>query len=222
MDRAAAIADIKRGLGYRQTQETTIIAKLQEAQRLLELGRTLPNFLLVFNTPITVTADNEVIALPTGFIRFHDDYQMYYLNSDNAKVFVPRKNYSEAYFAYVGSGAADDSAQLDDATDGYPKAVVIPNKTNGILIPKPTVSFTMYLTAYIKDEVLDANVQNLWLLNAPDVLIGLAGKLTADVLRDKDASAAFADRYKLGLGSLLGDIIEDELAGRGLVMGRNN
>ena len=56
----------------------------------------------------------------------------------------------------------------------------------------------------------------------PDVLIGMAGMRVAAILRDKGAYDQFAQRANLAGKSLMGDIIEDELAGRGLVMGRNN
>lgn len=221
MLRSLAIADIKSGLGFRQTQDTVIIRRLQEAQRELELGSTLPDFLLSYDNAITVTADTAEIALPSRFIRFHDDYELYYLNSDNKSVFLPRRNYREAYEAYVGTGEENDS--VDSTTDsGYPKVVVQRSKTSAILVPTPTVSFTAYLTCYVGAVVLDADVENAWLLNAPDVLIGLAGTWVASNLRDKDALATFTQRYKMGRAAVLADKIEDELAGRGLIMGRNN
>lgn len=222
MLRSLAIADIKRGLGYRQTQDSTIIAKLQEAQRQLELGRTLPNFLISYDEEITVTASTAEVALPARFIRLVDEYDMYYTNTYGNRVFIPRRNYTEAYQAYVASGEADASDVTEDTSEGYPQVFVLKNKTTAILVPTPTVSFTMYLTCYVGAEILDSEIENSWLLNAPDVLIGLAGMKVAATLRDKGAIELFSGQYKLGLGGLLGDIIEDELAGRGLVMGRNN
>lgn len=221
MLRAEAIAIIKRGLGFRQTQDTAIIAALKEAQRELELGQTLPNFLLEFDTPVAVTAATNAITLPTGFIRLHDDYDLYYVNSDNASVFLPRRNYTEAYQAYVASGEADDSAVIGQPSS-YPQVVVLLNKTQAILIPTPTISFTAYLTYYKAAAKLDSDIENVWLANAPDVLIGMAGMIVAGNLRDKDALSEFTRRAGMGKKSLMGDIVEDELGGRGLVMGRNN
>lgn len=212
---------IKRGLGFRQTQDTAIVAALKEAQRELELGQTLPNFLLEFDAPVAVTADTNTIALPAGFIRLHDDYQLYYTNSDNANVFIPRKNYTEAYQAYVASGREDDSAVIGQPSS-YPKVFVPLNKTEAILIPTPTVSFTAYLTYYKAAAVLDSDIENVWLAHAPDVLVGMAGMIVAGNLRDKDALSEFTRRAGMGKKSLMGDIVEDELGGRGLVMGRNN
>src|SRR3954463_3794751 len=110
MLRSEAIAIIKRGLGFRQTQDTAIIAALQEAQRDLELGHTLPNFLLAYDVVVPIVAGTALISLPTGVLRFHEDYELYYVNSNAARVFVPRRTYDEAYKAYVASGVQDDSA----------------------------------------------------------------------------------------------------------------
>lgn len=221
MTRSEAILSIKRGLGFRQTQDTAILAALKEAQRNLELGKTLPPWLVEFDTPIPITNGSNVVTLPTGFIRLHDEYDLYYVNSSGANVFIPRKNYKEAYQAFVASGGADDSP-VNSSTSPYPRAFVILNKVEGILIPTPTVSFTAYLTYYKAATVLDSDIENAWLLHAPDYLIGLAGMTVAGNLRDKDALAEFTRRAKLGGSGLMGDIIEDELAGRPLIMGRNN
>jgi len=222
MIRSAAILEIKRGLGYRTTQDTTIIAALQEAQRVLELGHTLPNWLITYDEAITVTADSASITLPVRFIRFHDDYSLYYTNSDAARVFIPRRNYTEAYQAYVASGEADASDVSTDTSGGYPSVVVARNKTTAILIPTPTVGFTAYLSFYQGALVLDGDIENAWLFNAPDVLIGMAGMRCAGIVRDKGAMEQFSQRANMGGKSLMGDIIEDEIAGRGLIMGRNN
>lgn len=223
MLRSVAITDIKAGIGFRQTQDATIIRKLKEAQRNLELGNTLPDFLISYDNPITVTADVAEITLPTRFIRFHDDYDMYYLNSYDNRVFLPRRNYSEAYKTYVGSGTPlDDGDVTTNLVEGYPRVVVQRSKTDAILIPTPTVSFTAYLTCYVGAEILDTDIENAWLANAPDVLIGLAGMGVAGVVRDKDGFAEFQRRFQQGGRGMIGDKIEDELAGRGLVMGRDN
>lgn len=219
MQRSEAIAIIKRGLGFRQTQDAAIIAALQEAQRDLELGHTLPNFLLAYDQPIAVTAGSGAITLPTGFLRMHDDYDMYYINTDGARVFIPRKQYTEAYQAYVASGEEDDTVAATDST--YPQVWVQQGKTTGLVIPTPTVSFTAYLTAYKAAAVLNSEIENAWLANAPNVLVNMAGMIVAGNVRDAAALQEFTRRANQAGKSYMGDIIEDELAGRGLVMGRD-
>jgi hypothetical protein len=220
MLRSEAISIIKRGLGFRQTQDAAIIAALQEAQRIMELGHTLPEWLLVYDQAVTVTAGVPTITLPTGFIRMPDDFDLYYINSDSARVFIPRKNYTEAYQAYVASGDENDTPDGVDST--YPKVWVRRGKTAGLVIPTPTVSFTAYMTFYKAAATLDSDVENLWLANVPDLLIGMAGMTVAGNLRDNAAYAQFQQRANLAGRSHMGDIIEDELAGRGLIMGRDN
>jgi hypothetical protein len=65
-------------------------------------------------------------------------------------------------------------------------------------------------------------VENAWLQYAPNYLIGLAGVMVAGDLRDKGAEQKFNTMAQIGHKALIGDIVEDELAGRPLVMGRNN
>lgn len=221
MIRSEAVAEIKRGLGFRQTQDTTIIAALQSAQRILETGRSLPDWLLVYDAAITVTADDPLFALPERFLRFHEDYELYYTNSDAARVFIPRRGYQEAYTSYVATGEEDASA-VDTETDTYPSVFVQRSSTAGLFIPTPTTSFTAYLTYYRGAVLLDTDVENLWLEKIPDLIISLAGMKVAGTLRDKDALNKFSTDYKMAQGSYLGDIVEQELAGRPMIMGRNN
>lgn len=220
MLRSEAISIIKRGLGFRTTQDAAIIAALQEAQRILELGHTLPQWLLSYDAPILMFANNPSFTLPTGFIRMHDDYDLYYVNSDSARVFLPRRNYTEAYQAYVASGSENDTPASVDSV--YPQVWTQRGKTTGILTPTPTVSFTGYLTYYKAADKLTADIENAWLLNSPDTLIGMAGMTVAGQLRDNDAYQKFAQRANIAGKSLMGDIVEEELAGRALVMGRDN
>lgn len=220
MLRSEAISIIKRGLGFRQTQDAAIIAALKEAQRIMELGHTLPDWLLTYDNPIVVTANSPTITLPVGFIRMHDDYDLYYLNTNSARVFLPRRNNTEAYQAYVASG--DENDEVDVVTSSYPQVWVRRGKRQGILVPTPTVSFTAYLTCYASGVTLDSDVENAWLANAPDLLIGMAGMTVAGNLRDTAAYNTFSQRANLAGKSFMGDIVEDELAGRGMVMGRNN
>jgi hypothetical protein len=220
MDRTTAVREIKRGLGFRQTQDSSIVLALQSAQRILETGRTLPNWLLEYDAAITVTADVATFDLPEGFLRVHEDYELYYTNSDSARVFIPRRGYTEAYTAYVASGF--DSEVSPTPTSEYPQVWVKRSDSVGLFVPTPTTSFTAYLTYYKAAEVLTTDVENAWLANAPDLIIGLAGIKIAGPLRDKGAMELFSMQYKMGQGSFMGQVVEDELQGRGLVMGRNN
>ena len=93
--RSEAIAEIKRGTGYRATQEPTIIAALQQAQRELETGRTLPKMLLKTAT-LAYTASGSIVTLPVDFLRFSGNYPIHYRNSDNAVIELPILSADEA------------------------------------------------------------------------------------------------------------------------------
>jgi hypothetical protein len=220
MMRSEAIGIIKRGMGFRQTQDVAIIAALKQAQRDAELGQTLPNWLLAFDQTISVVANTGTATFPTGFLRLHDDYPPYYLNSSGAKVFLARYGSIEAYTAYVASGAWDDEPTVSDS--GHPNVFVQESKTRLTLVPTPTTSFTLYLTAYKAADVLDSDIENKWLQYAPNYIVGMAGLHVAGDVRDKGAAEKFSLMAKMGGKAFLGDIVEDELAGRPLMMGRNN
>jgi hypothetical protein len=221
MLRSEAITIIKRGTGFRQTQDVAIIAALKSVQRDLEAGQTLPNWLLHFDQPIAVLAGNPLGAFPLGFLRVHEDYPMYRLNVGGAPIFIPRKQSIEATQAYVTSGESD-ADEVDLITPSYPSVFVQDTKTRLHFVPTPTVSFTAYLTCYMAEPTLDSEIENAWLKYAPDYVCGLAGMNIAGDLRDKGAVDRFTLMAKMGGKAFLGDIVEDELAGRPLIMGRNN
>lgn len=214
MLRSEAMTILKRGLGFRQTQDAAIIAALRTAQRDLEAGKTLPNWLLEFDVEIPVTADTATITMPTGFLRFHDDYELYYLNDDGVAITLPRRTPQEAVAAYPEGSTTD--------TDGYPRVMVLNSPTRATLVPTPTVSFTAKLTYYKAAEVLDTDIENAWLRNAANYIIGLAGMSVAGDVRDAGALQRFTAMARLGGQGYFAEIVEQELAGRPLIMGRNN
>lgn len=211
MVRSEAIAIIKRGLGFRQTQDESIIAALQSAQRTLEKGKTLPLWLLG-GAIVPVTPGVESIVLPLRFLRLSRNHAVYYRDSSGARVLLAVKNYNEAYDAYGGG----------QNTSGYPKVIVILTKVLASLLPVPQYQIDIVFNYYLGAEILDAEKSNRWLENAPDYIIGEAGMQVAMQLRDKDALSGFTAMRDRGRAAQLGDIIEDELTERGLVMGRDN
>ena len=219
MLRSKAITIVKRGLGFRQTQDMAIISAMQIAQRTLESGKSLPTFLLVFDAPINITAGDPNFATPDRFLRMHDNYDMYYLNTSGAKVFIPRLNNTEAYQTFVASGNAE---AIPATTGNYPNSMVLQTTSGGILVPTPKTSFTAYLTYYRAAELLTAEIENAWLANEPDYLIALAGINVAQDLRDAGALQKFSAMARMAGQGYLGNIVDQELQGRPLIMGRNN
>lgn len=213
MMRSEAIGIIKRGLGFRQTQDAAIVAALKQVQRDLEHGKTLPDWLLTYGAVCSVLTPGYIVTLPTTFLRFHEEYPPYYVDADGTAVNIPRKNSMEARDAYPAS--PDDVA-------GYPKVFVLLGDGRIQLYPKSTVGLSIYVTYYRSEPTLDSEIENAWLAKAANYLVGLAGVQIAGDLRDKGAMEKFSLMAKMGNSAYLGDIVETELAGRPLVMGRNN
>lgn len=213
MNLSEALTEIKRGLGYRTTLDSSIVGAINSAQRALEMGVSLPDFLLEFDAPITVTADDETITLPEGFLRMHDEYDMYYIDSDLGRVYLPRRGEQEARVAYA-----------NPTTPTYPLTWVRRSNTAGILVPAPSESGTYYLTYYKAEPVLSVGgtTENKWLDNLPDIVIGTAGLQVTTGIGYKEGIDYFKQYLARGEKSRMGGIVDAELQGRGIVMGRNN
>lgn len=211
MNLTNALRDMRRGLGYKTALDVSLIDALNSVKRTLEQGVSLPDFLLVYDAPITVTADSEVIALPTGFLRMSDKFDMYYINSDNGRVKVPLKTEAEGRAAY---------GDLTDKQYASVWALRLPSA--GVVIPVPTLSATYYLTYYkAADDFALGNETNLWLTYLPDILVGTAGLEVCDAIGYKEGRTYFQNRLVRGEKARMGGIVDAELQGRGLIMGRN-
>jgi hypothetical protein len=225
MLRSEAITIIKRGLGFRQTQDASIIAALQSAQRTIELGKSLPRFLLntfQFDT-VSGTASYSITGvLEDRFIRVQEDALPYYTTTGGAQVKIPVGYYDELYAALVSDSTESDAEVIEDSAPVYPQALTIGNSGTIFLIPTPTVVVEVSVNAYFKALVLDSDIENAWLKYMPDYLIGEAGMIVAMVVRDKDALMSFKAMRDRGFQSHLGAIIDSELQGRQLIMGRDN
>jgi hypothetical protein len=200
--------------------DTRLLRRLDQAQVQLETGKTLPEFLLEYDTLIAVTAIST-FDLPVDFNRLHEEYEAYYLDTEGTgRIRVPRRNYSEAWDSY-GPVADEGEVEEEDATR---PSVWVLRQSTGFMVPTPTEAFSLYLTYYKHDVLpsdLGADDTNLWLTHAPEALIGEAGVRAAAIARDSEAMQIFSGRRDAGVRALLGDIIERQLAGRSLIMGRN-
>lgn len=209
MDRAAAVRRIQRGLGWRSNLEYDIIMSLQEAQRDLERGKSLPEFLLVEDATLTVTAGTGEIALPTNFLRRSSHKLRYTLDNSDKPQFVEWRNLNEAL------------AQWGGADSRSPQVVVLRNSTL-LFYPERDKPYTVTWSYYKKDAVLSTNIQNLWLQNAPELLIGLAGMSIAADAKNSNALATFTNMYKMARQTWFNEIVVQEMDDGPLIMGANN
>lgn len=211
MVRDEAIVRIQDGLGFAHRQGEKLILRLQEAQRELEMGKTLPQFLLQQDQVLDVPYGELAATLPTGFLRIDDSYTPFFIAPGaTSRTFVTIKR------------SITEIVQAYNTTTGFSPPTIM-------AIRKSTVQFATYADAhyqifwnyYKAAQVLVSNFENEWLANAPEWLIGEAGYRMAMDVRDKDAMANFDVMRKLGRAAVFGEIIADEESSGPIIMGAN-
>jgi hypothetical protein len=182
MLRDAAVARVQQGLGWRGDKAAEIVNALQDVQQELELGPTLPWFLISEILSVSTEEDEERLALPEGFIKEIDDGAVFYYNSDATT--------SDAVWTEIKKDELDYLRKTYPG-EGAPSHYNLQGKYMR-LFPTPDAStYTVKLSAYMKDTVLSNNIENKWLENVPRLLIGLAGIELGNDLRDKMALGRF-------------------------------
>lgn len=214
MTRDEAVQRISDGLGFMASgnaMEAKIILRLQEAQRDLEKGKTLPKFLLEEDATLTLAADAHTVALPSDFLRVDDEVPIHFTQEDSdIPVFLEKKMYVDAVRANI----------RDEDEAVFPSVYVIRNSVIDF-ITTADQEYTLTWNYYKKAEVLTTNVENAWLANAPDWLIGEAGGRIAKDARDAEAIALFADMEKRGRAATFGEVLVEETSGGPFQMGAN-
>lgn len=185
MDRDTAIAQIQFDLGNRSDLFDAIALKLQQAQRLLEMGKSLPWFLRNGATSTLAVVDNGLLAIPDGFLREFPNETFHYTGENGAITYLEKTDQRNGLLGTVGMAP------------GRPRAYRI-GKTVFQFFPAPDRAYTLSWAYYKAGDLLDSNIDtNAWLIYAPDVLIGTAGSMMAEVLQHTAAKARF-DNLALG------------------------
>lgn len=179
MLRDVAVARVKQMLGFRKDQDANIVQAMQEVQSELEKEPELPDFLRKTYSGLVTVANVRTVNVPSDFIREWEQDQMNITTSDGPQSVVK----DELGFLRI---------RYTDT--GVPLKYALVNK-QFYLFPMPDQIYTIDGTYYAKDAVLSTNIENLWLENIPEILIGGAGVLLATGLRDKDAIQLFAGMY---------------------------
>lgn len=229
MLRDVAVQRINDAIGFRPSGnplEARIVLRLQEAQRDLERGKTLPRFLIVEDYSFTLVAGDHSVSLPTGFIREDDDTRIrFFPSTSEVPTFLERKYYIDAVQANIRSATDPDTT----AEPVAPSVYVI-RKSTIDFINVADQDYVLYMNYYKAAELLTSNVENAWLvadiatptLGAPEWLIGEAGYRMARDLRDKEAMEVFADMRQAGRAACFGEILASEDASGPIQMGMNN
>lgn len=222
MTRTEAVAMINQGIGFRPTGnplEGAIILKLQEAQRDLEKGRTLPKFLLQEDQTLTLVAGTSGVALPAGFLRESDETRIRYFPSASTsakQVFLERRFLIDAVEA--------NASTLDVSPVGgtRPPSVYVMRKSTISFINRADQTYTLLWDYYKAGALLTSDIENVWLANAPEWLWGEAGyRIALDLVNAADAVAKFDKIRMMGRIAAFSEDITEELASGPLQMGAN-
>lgn len=210
MLQSEAVTRIQDGLGFVSRQEAKIILRLKEAQRELEKGKTLPPFLLQETQTLALLANTATVALPTRFLRIDDSFRPYFVaTGETAPTFLSvKRSFTDALEANVEEGATG------------PRVMVI-RRTAIDFINNADKNYTVYWQYYKGAVVLDSNIENEWLANAPEWLIGEAGWRMAMDARDTQGVQIFDAMRKSGRAATFGEIVAGEESSGPLIMGAN-
>lgn len=213
MLRSVAVARIQRGLGFANRQSDNIVLALQEAQKELEQGKTLPKFLIQEFQGLLLLAGNNSVALPTGFLRINDQVKPYYIaTGDTQNTYLPVvRDFSVGQERYY----------LGTAFSGAPRAFTVMKSSIQFYNTAADKNYTILWSYYKSAAVLDTDIENEWLTNAPNWLIGEAGWRMAQDLRDKDAVVIFDNLRKTGRDAAFREMVASEEASGQVMMGEN-
>lgn len=215
MLRSVAITRINDGLGFRAAGnelESKIVLRLQEAQRDLERGKTLPRFLLQENQTLSLLSGASTAALPAGFLRESDENRLHYFGAASSRaIFLSRRYYIDAVDAQL-----NDDVELPVAPTVY-----VMRKTTIDFITTANANYTLYWDYYKAADILASDIENAWLAGAPEWLIGEAGYRLAMDVRDADAVTLFNSMRTAGRAACLGDDVAFELAAGPIQIGAN-
>lgn len=209
MIRDLAVTRIQEGLGFAFRSADRIVLRMQEAQRELEMGKTLPKFLLRLEV-LAVTAGTNSVALPTGFLRLDNSIQPYYFDADGEINYIKVvRDLHDAQTYYLGTG--ETSAPL------------VMTILNGVVyfINTFDANYSIIWSYYKAADPLTTNIENSWLANAPECIIGEAGWRMAMDLRDAAAVGLFDTMRKTARLALFSETVADEETDGPLVMGAN-
>lgn len=219
MTRDQAIARINRTMAQRPIGHSLTSQyedALREAQRDLEMGKTLPKFLLLEDQTLTLLVGEKSVALPDDFLRVDDDNSLYYVADDShlQHYLTPYRYYRDAVIAVQSQQRPDQPAQTTDAPSIY--------TIRGSVIDFVTFAdreYELTWNYYRKAEVLGSDVENLWLEHVPELLIGEAGMRIAADARDMSAIKIFEAIAAKARTSMLNKVVLDEEAVGPIIMG---
>jgi len=194
MQRDTAVNQLLDQCGQRRSDTTLQQAAIDQfvnEQNEAERGPLLPWFLIQLyeNASFVTVAGQNYVATPTGFLREMDDDHadigcLWYYNAAVSDPWVPV--YKEDMSINKRKWGGDDQ--------GYPRRYSVVGG-NIYLYPTPANVLSLRLLAYFADTSLTgayggagSTTENLWLTEAPKLLIARAGKVVARAYAKDEAS----------------------------------
>lgn len=209
MDRDTALLRITDGLGFRSDLATKVILRMQETQRDLERGDTLPDFLIKEGQTLSLLQVGNSVALPDDFLR-RSSLELRYTPADSTiSKTVPWRNYDAAY-------------QTFSDRDPTGPSVAVLRASTILFFPIADRDYTLTWDYYAKAALLTTNVENVWLANAPELIIGDAGLRMALDIRNKEAQGLFGAMYKEARRVWFNETVIREYDDGPLLLGANN
>ncbi len=179
MTRDEAVTIIQQQLGFRTDLTATIITTMKLAQGQLEVGPTLPWFLLSEKSHILTTAEEERVPVPNEFIEEYEESALVYKPDDTTQEdrILGKRDLDTMLKQF--------SSVNDPQVTREPQFYAI-RGIYFILFPTPDDVYRIQMTYYKKGLSLDTNIENVWLKHIPYLLIGKTGNmLPAPIKTDK-------------------------------------
>jgi hypothetical protein len=146
-----------------------IVREMQLTQIRLEQFPELPWFLQSLET-VAKPAGGTAVSLPTGFLREvesgeNDESAMWYLNADGYPIPIGKRDFGNAR-SYLPNTSGSGVPSFYSAVG-----------PNIHVFPQSDVAYTLQFLIYKADAVLSTNIENQWLIHAPDLLIAETCKI---------------------------------------------
>ena len=185
MTRDEAVTIIQQQLGFRTDLTSTIITTMKLAQVQLEVGPTLPWFLLSEKSHIFTLPEEERVPVPNEFIEEYEESALVYKPDDTTQedVILGKRDLDTMFKKF--------SAINDPTITREPQFYAI-RGVYFILFPTPDAIYRIQMTYYRKGVVLDTNVENVWLKHIPYLLIGKTGNMLPAPIKTDKMQAQFS------------------------------
>lgn len=183
MDRDTAATLIYQRIGFRQDllDNGYIVNEMQAAQTYAEQHSAyLPDFLLSEKASLTMTADEERVALPDDFLREDEGvpFRLFDSTGTTKLATLSKEEYYDLEEEYAES--APTQPKHYSLVGSYFRCFPIPDD-----------AYILKFLYYKADTPLTTNIENKWLAKCPDWLIGETGMRVALFLQNSQLVAIF-------------------------------